>query len=151
MSVAKTFMCKPKSLPFRPRVQFIGTVNWLCAAYGKINREYLTPTAGWKIRCKARLCGAVFAIGWTFWQLLHREGQRRPLDSGLPAGEPFPQCETGTLGAARFIHDAVAEMSVSDLAMESKTNSAFIGMSCAVPRRLLFPERVFGGAVLGLD
>jgi hypothetical protein len=102
---------KSKALPFRPRVQFIGTVNWLCCACGKISREHLTPTAGWKIRCKNRECGAVFACGWTFWQLPHGAAQRRPLDIGLPASDPFPACETGTLDAARYVHEAVASRS----------------------------------------
>jgi hypothetical protein len=85
----------------------------VCPAWGKINREHVTPTAGWKIRCKARLSDAVFAIGWTFWQLPHGAAQRRPLDIGLPASDPFPNCETGTLDAAHYIYEAVA-YSVSD-------------------------------------
>jgi hypothetical protein len=105
----KAFTRKPKSLLFCPRVQFIGTLNWLCPACGKINRDHLTPTAGWKVRCKNRLCGAVFGMGWTFWQLPHGAAQRLPLDIGLPASDPFPVCETGTLDARRYIHAAVAD------------------------------------------
>ena len=104
---AESLPAQAQSTPFRPRGQFIGTLNWLCPACGKINRENLTPTAGWKIRCKARLCGAVFAVGWTFWQLPQGAAQIPPLDIGLPACDPFPPCEVGTLRTARFIYEAI--------------------------------------------
>ena len=95
----------PKSLPYRPRVQIIGTLSWLCPAFGKINRAHLTPTAGWKLRCKGRLCGAVFVHGSTFWQLPGGRAQQKPLDLSIP--DPFPLAETDQLDRGRYINSAV--------------------------------------------
>ena len=88
-------------LMFAPRGQFLGVLNWLCPACGKISRAHLGPKHGWHIACRGKACDAQFGLGFTFWQM--PRGFKRPIDAGLPI-DPMPIGETGFLPRGGRLH-----------------------------------------------
>lgn len=85
-----------KAVSPRPnvRVQFVGTMEWMCPECDRLQSKRVSHRT-WRVQCMNRDCEHWFVIGWRFWQLPNGPCAA-PLDSKFPAAVLARQWASGS-------------------------------------------------------